>query len=72
MAKQTTVALVVDGGNIKTNFNFEHAERLLNMPNNGGWMLPSDSPFTFSKEHGLEFRKNKKRDKGAEETGDNK
>ena len=48
-------------------FEIAHAERLLMMPNNGGWELPKDSTFEFTKENGIRH----KRDKKAEETPSN-
>lgn len=58
---------------LKTTRDFEvsHAERLLNMPNNGGWQLPENSKFEFDKEYGLRYKKNKKADNGVtEQSGD--
>lgn len=60
-AKTTTVTLVANG--VTREFEFSHAERLLRMPNNGGWHLPKDSKFEFV-ENGLQRRRNKKEDKG--------
>lgn len=44
-AKTTKVTLEVDGR--RQDFEFEHAERLLMRPKNGGWHLPEDSKFVF-------------------------
>lgn len=52
-------------------FEVTHAERLLMMQNNGGWQLPENSKFEFSKENGLRYKRNKKADNGAtEQSGD--
>lgn len=40
-------------------FTIDHAERLLNMGNNGGWKLPEDSQFKFEN-HGIGIRDTKK------------
>ena len=60
-AKTTTVTLVANG--VTQDFEFAHAERILRMPNNGGWKLPEDSKFEFI-DNGLLRRGNKKEDCG--------
>lgn len=47
MAKKTFVALTVKiGDKAKTQeFEIKHAQRILSMPKNGGWSLPTDSKF---------------------------
>ena len=57
----TTVTLVANG--VTQEFEISHAERLLRMPNNGGWSLPKESKFEFS-ENGLQRRRDKKEDCG--------
>lgn len=69
--KQTIVTL--ENETLKTTRDLEvsHAERLLKMPNNGGWQLPENSKFEFDKENGLRYKRNKKADNGApEQSGD--
>ena len=44
-AKETRVRLIAPG--FDEEFEFSHAERILQMPNNGGWHLPDDSPYEF-------------------------
>lgn len=44
-AKTTTVTLEANG--VTREFEFSHAERLLIMPNNGGWHLPKNSKYEF-------------------------
>lgn len=46
-------------------FEIAHAERLLMMPNNGGWELPKDSTFEFTKENGIRHKRDKKADNRA-------
>lgn len=58
-AKTTSVTLVANG--VAREFEFSHAERLLRMPNNGGWKLPEKSDFEFI-DNGLRRRQDKKRD----------
>lgn len=60
-AKTTTVTLVANG--VTREFEFSHAERLLRMPNNGGWHLPEKSKFEFV-DYGLRRRQDKKKDSG--------
>lgn len=56
-AKVTTVTLVAN--NVTRDFEFEHAENLLRMPNNGGWKLPEDSKFEFV-DYALRCKQDKK------------
>lgn len=67
--KRTTVTLQCCTLGVTQEFEISHAERLLRMPKNGGWKLPKKSEFEF--ENGTIIRRNKKADKGAEETRDN-
>ena len=53
--------------NATREFDVSHAERLLRMQKNGGWQLPENSKFEFSKENGLRYKRNKKADKGTTE-----
>nr|DAZ59523.1 MAG TPA: hypothetical protein [Caudoviricetes sp.] len=68
-AKTTKVRLVCPAHNLSDEFTIEHANRLLRMQNNGGWQLPKDSDFKFTNSNGIEHRRNKKADNGAEEKG---
>lgn len=60
-AKTTSVTLVANG--VSRDFNFEHAERLLRMPRNGGWKLPEDSKYEFVG-NALHKRRNTKENSG--------
>jgi hypothetical protein len=60
-AKTTTVTLTANG--VTREFEFSHAERLLRMPNNGGWQLPEKSKFEFV-DYGLRRRQDKKGNRG--------
>ena len=55
---------------MKREFEITHAERLLMMGNNGGWQLPENSNFEFSKDYGIRYKRHKKTDYGAKERGD--
>jgi len=55
-AKTTTVTLEANG--VTREFELSHAERLLIMPNNGGWHLPENSKFEFVN-NGLRRRQDK-------------
>lgn len=73
MPQTKTTKVLLKCTTLKTTREFEiaHAERLLRMQNNGGWQLPENSKFEFSKENGIRYKKNKKADIGAtEESGD--
>lgn len=60
MTRIRSVILEVPQLNMKRAFSISHAERLLSIRDNGGWQLPEDSPFEFSKEYGIRVRANKK------------
>ena len=66
LAKAIKVALVNDTLNVTKQFEITHAERLLRMPNNGGWRLPENSHFKFTNDNGIEYKRNKKTGNGAE------
>ena len=68
-AKVTKVLLEVPAYGMRQDFDFSHAERLLKMPNNGGWALPEGSPFEMTKD-GLKYRANTKGNKGKQERAD--
>lgn len=65
--KTTKVLLECKALNATREFDVSHAERLLRMQKNGGWQLPENSKFEFSKENGLRYKRNKKADNGATE-----
>lgn len=71
-AKVTKVKLVCPPHGLTDEFEIKHAERLLRMPNNGGWQLPEKTPFEFSKENGIRYKTHKKANNGTEEKGDDK
>lgn len=58
--------------NVTEQFEINHAERMLRMPNNGGWHLPKDSEYKFDFDNGIGYRKNNERNNGAEKTSDDK
>lgn len=63
--EETMVMLRCDALGVESKaFAYSHAERLLSMPDNGGWEL-NDNNFQFTIEHGLERRKNKARARKA-------
>lgn len=71
-AKVQKVALINDTLNVTEQFEITHAERLLRMPNNGGWRLPENSDFKFDKDDGIGYKRNKKADNGAEKAQNDK
>lgn len=72
--KGKTQVVTLENGvlNVTQEFEINHAERLLRMPNNGGWQLPKDSQYKFDFNNGIGFRKNNERNNGAEKASDNK
>lgn len=71
-AKVTKVVLECPTLGTTEEFEINHAERLLRMPNNGGWRLPEKTPFEFCRENGIRYRTHKKGNTGTEEKGDDK
>lgn len=59
MMNKTTVILINAALGWSRGFAPDHAERLLSLRNNGGWELPKDSPYTYTKENGLAVKRNK-------------
>lgn len=55
MSKKVT-SVILQHGDIQKEFELTHAERILRMPNNGGWQLPEDSKFEITEENGLKYR----------------
>jgi len=47
MAKVTRVALATVAEGARQEFDIDHAERILKIPNSG-WQLPKDSDFEFT------------------------
>lgn len=60
-AKTTMVTLCANG--VTREFEITHAERLLKMPNNGGWHLPENSKYEFVN-NGLRRRQDTKENRG--------
>lgn len=58
MAKTTMIRLDCPSLGGGREFEVSHAERLLNMPNNGGWQLPKDSEYELK--DGVITKRNKK------------
>lgn len=55
--------VTLEANGVTEDFEFSHAERILNWPQNGGWKLPANSNFEF-KNNALYVRGNKKKDNG--------
>lgn len=68
MDRITKVILEANGH--MESFDVAHAERLLRMPNNGGWHLPTNSPFKLTKD-GITVRGDKTSDKKSAKTKPN-
>lgn len=70
--KLSEVELFNKGLNVRQSFEINQAERLLRLPNNGGWTLPDDSEYYFNFDNGIGRKQNKKGNNGTEETGNDK
>lgn len=57
--KATKVELLRTDTNHTEEFEITHAEALLRMPNNGGWVLPEKSKFQFDLENGITRKRDK-------------
>lgn len=58
-SRQSKVKLVVPDSDMEREFEITHAERLLGMPNNGGWQLPENSEYIFDLNDGLKRKQPK-------------
>ncbi len=58
--------VILEAGEVRREFEITHAERLLRMPNNGGWHFPQDSDFEITEQNGVELRRNKESNKKSE------
>lgn len=72
MAKVQKVRLFNSTLKITEEYEINHAERILRMPNNGGWQLPEDSEYKFDFNNGIGYRENKKGNTGAEKKAGDK
>ena len=64
---ERTSKVVLQAGDVKQEFEINHAERILRMPNNGGWHLPEDSNFIMDEVNGLTSKRNTGKNKKSEE-----
>lgn len=71
MAKKDSKIFLVCGS-LEREFEVTHAERLLKMPNNGGWELPQDSNYEYNKDNGVISKRNKGNNKKSETITDDK
>lgn len=58
-SRQSKIKLVVPDSDMEREFEITHAERLLGMPNNGGWQLPENSEYIFDLNDGLKRKQPK-------------
>ncbi len=63
MPRKKANMIILEAHNQLRVFEISHAERILRMKNNGGWKLPEDSKFEFSKENGIKYKRNKRASK---------
>lgn len=69
--KPNKVVLSDGSNNTTQEFDINHAERILRMPNNGGWTLPENSPYQFDNQNGLTIKPSARATKIAKEESDN-
>ena len=55
-----TNRVVLQAGDNKQEFEINHAERILRMPDNGGWKLPEDSNYQMDEVNGLTTKRVKR------------
>ena len=68
---ERTNRVVLQVGDKRQEFEINHAERILRMPNNGGWHLPEDSNYQMDEVNGLTSKRHKGKDKKSEEEPNN-
>jgi hypothetical protein len=68
---ERTNRVVLQVGDKTQEFEINHAERILRMPDNGGWRLPDDSNYQMDEVNGLTSKRNKGKDKKSEEEPNN-
>jgi len=68
---ERTNRVVLQVGDKRQEFEINHAERILRMPDNGGWNLPDDSNYLMDEVNGLTSKRNKGKDKKSEEEPNN-
>jgi hypothetical protein len=66
-----TNRVVLQVGDKTQEFEINHAERILRMPDNGGWHLPEDSNYLMDEVNGLTSKRNKGKDKKSGEEPNN-
>lgn len=71
VAKTTKIVLECPAWDMTQELEISHAERLLRMKNNGGWQIPTNSPYEFV-DNGIRSKQDKKGNNGAKEPGDYK
>lgn len=61
LRKKPEIKVRLEAGDISQEFEFSHAERILDMGPavNGGWRVPEDSEFEYTEEYGLRFKSDK-------------
>lgn len=64
--KENMVLLCDTANKTSSCFEIEHAERILRMPNNGGWELPINSKYQFNTSDGITIKRNKRDSKKAQ------
>lgn len=69
--KANKIVLFDSSNNASREFEINHAERLLRMPNNGGWTLPENPTFKFDQQNGITIKPIAKQVKVAKGSSDN-
>lgn len=69
--KPGSIVTLVTADGMTIGLEIDHAERILRMPNNGGWKLPDDSPYQFDYYDGITKRTNQGNSAKAEQKANN-
>lgn len=65
-------SVILQCGERREEFEVNHAERILRMPDNGGWQLPEDSNFIMDEQNGLTIKRDQKQTEKSGQNPDNK
>jgi hypothetical protein len=69
--KPGSIVTLVTADGMTRDLEIDHAERILRMPNNGGWKLPDNSPYQFDYYDGITKRTNQGNSAKAEQKANN-
>lgn len=65
--RKTAIKLTCKALGWERDFAPDHAERLLALRNNGGWTLPDNSPYEYSRKHGIAAKRHQRNNEEGQE-----